>query len=501
MILLSLLLGLLSLLLSLLRSSGGSLLGTLSLDGDAGLVLALLLNELDEVLDGAGTLVGDGVLLVTGGEELDGREALDLIRDIVGSSVNLGNDNLVLELRVGVLGAEVVVLGGQSLAVTAPGGVELDEDILLVVEDNVIVVLGDNNGNGAVLGLGDGLRLDARLNLAGNKVLEELGDVVSGQLLLLVKGELLVLLDLLDGERGELVGLEVQVGGVSTEGLGVNDTNVDLALVLLSDGLERVGKLLALLSGLREDVTKGDTGGHVVSVGLGANLANQGSGSSLGELLDGVGVELLARVDSLALIEVLVENDGGGLDALSLGDGGVVDTTEEVAVAERLGNGCVGLVGGLVVSGNVGNEDDVVGGLEVLKGILGQDGDGGQGLLNHVGRDAGEGQKLALWIRFSADSARGGNLRSGLALASVGSDVLKATEDLEGRVTLNTVVLAEVSLLSAVNLGELDVLLLQGGSSLLVLGGEGLAVAAPGSEDWRRAKSAHGSIASSFFEL
>jgi hypothetical protein len=77
----------------------------------------------------------------------------------------------------------------------------------------------------------------------------------------------------------------------------------------------------------------------------------------------------------------------------------------------------------------------------------------------------------------------GDNLRSSLALASVGGDGLEAAEDLEGRVTLNAILLAEVGLLSAVNLGELDVLLLEGGGSLLVLGGEGLAVAAPGSED------------------
>lgn len=44
--------------------------------------------------------------------------------------------------------------------------------------------------------------------------------------------------------------------------------------------------------------------------------------------------------------------------------------------------------------------------------------------------------------------------------------------------------LAEVSLLDTVDLGELDALVLESRSSLLVLGGESLAVAAPGSEDW-----------------
>lgn len=83
------------------------------------------------------------------------------------------------------------------------------------------------------------------------------------------------------------------------------------------------------------------------------------------------------------------------------------------------------------------------------------------------------------------------NLRRSLALASVGSNVVEATEDLEGGVALNTVLLAEVGLLSAVDLGKLDVLLLQRGGSLLVLGGEGLAVAAPWGEDcWTEGSAA-----------
>jgi hypothetical protein len=43
--------------------------------------------------------------------------------------------------------------------------------------------------------------------------------------------------------------------------------------------------------------------------------------------------------------------------------------------------------------------------------------------------------------------------------------------------------LAEFGLFCAVDLGDLDVLLLEGGGSLLVLGGERLAVAAPRGED------------------
>lgn len=70
------------------------------------------------------------------------------------------------------------------------------------------------------------------------------------------------------------------------------------------------------------------------------------------------------------------------------------------------------------------------------------------------------------------------NLRSSFPLALVGADVVETTEDLEGGVTLNTVGLAEIGLLSAVDLDELDALLLQCSGSLLVLGGERLAVTA-----------------------
>lgn len=65
----------------------------------------------------------------------------------------------------------------------------------------------------------------------------------------------------------------------------------------------------------------------------------------------------------------------------------------------------------------------------------------------------------------------------------VGLDVLGAAEDLEGRVALDAEALAEVLLLGAVDLGERDVLVLERGGGLLVLGSERLAVAAPWCED------------------
>lgn len=73
------LLDLLSLLVTLdllLGGGGGSLLGALLLGGDGGLVLAVLGDELDEVLDSSRARVVNGGILGASGGRADGREAL-----------------------------------------------------------------------------------------------------------------------------------------------------------------------------------------------------------------------------------------------------------------------------------------------------------------------------------------------------------------------------------------------------------------------------------------
>lgn len=463
--------GLCGLLSALLAGLGGSLglLGELLsalLDGigglgedTGGLVGAVLLDELQQVLDGAGAGVVNGSVLLASGEELDGGEALDLIGNVVGGGVNLGDGHELGELRRGESLAKLLVLGSKSLAVTAPGSVELNENILLVVDDDLLVVLGDDGGDGAVVLLGNGLRLDGRLNLASEEVLDEGANLLSVDLVVLVVGELLVLVGALDSESGPLAGLQVEVAGVLTESTGVNGSEVDGTLVLDSKRLQLLSELLTLLGCLGEDVGEGNASGHVASVCLGANLADEGSGSNGSEGLDRLSIELLGE-DILAVVERLVEDETRLLNTLSLGESGIICGTKKVVVAEAAGDRVEGLVGGLVVGGEVSNEDDLVGGLELLECVLGDLGDGGQTLLGHV-RDQ----------------------RVGLALTAVGRDVVEATEDLQGGVALNAVLLAEIRLLCAINLDELDVLLLQCGGSGLVLGSERLAVTAPWCED------------------
>ena len=146
---------------------------------------------------------------------------------------------------------------------SAPWGVEFEEDVLLVVDDDVLVVLRHNNGHGTFLLLGDGLRFDAWLDFASHEVIDELANLLLAEVLdvsLFGERELLILLGVLDGERGPLADLEVEVASVLAEGLGVDGCEVDGALVLFSDGLEGFGERLALFGSLSEDVCERDAG-------------------------------------------------------------------------------------------------------------------------------------------------------------------------------------------------------------------------------------------------
>lgn len=78
------------------------------------LVFPVLLDEVCEILDGAGAGVGDWVVLAARGEELDGWEAGDLVGDVVGGGVDFGDGDLGGEGRgAGVHGGEFFVFGGQ----------------------------------------------------------------------------------------------------------------------------------------------------------------------------------------------------------------------------------------------------------------------------------------------------------------------------------------------------------------------------------------------------
>lgn len=227
--------------------------------GDVDVVGAIIPDEVGQVLDSPRARVFNRGVLSAGLEELDCREAGNLLWHIVHGCVDLGDRDLVAERLE--LGGQVVVLGRKSLAVTTPWRVELNQDILVVVHHDVLVVLGDHDRGRALLLLRDRLRLDGWLDLASHIFVNELANVLGRKLLLRALGrvrELLALLRVLNGKGGPVADLEVQVATVLAKGLGVDGREVDLALLLLSNGLESLRKLLALLRGLGEDVCERD---------------------------------------------------------------------------------------------------------------------------------------------------------------------------------------------------------------------------------------------------
>jgi hypothetical protein len=98
------------------RSDLGTLLGLLGAIGQAiGLVLAVLLDEGDQVLNGTGTGVLNRGVLGTSGVKLDSGEASDGIGHIVGSGVNLGDSDLLIQLGdIGVQRSKLLVLGSKT---------------------------------------------------------------------------------------------------------------------------------------------------------------------------------------------------------------------------------------------------------------------------------------------------------------------------------------------------------------------------------------------------
>jgi hypothetical protein len=112
---------------------------TLSGAGSSG----LLVNKLDEVSEIATTLITI-TLLVRLGEELQSGESRNVVLGgnvTVSISINLGNNDALLGLEDGT---ELVPNGSEGLAVSAPGSIELNKDILIGI-DNLIKVGGSQD--------------------------------------------------------------------------------------------------------------------------------------------------------------------------------------------------------------------------------------------------------------------------------------------------------------------------------------------------------------------
>lgn len=155
---------------------------------------------------------------------------------------------------------------------STPGSVELDEDILLVVDNNLLVVTTNDNGDRALLSLRNGLRLNAGIHFTVNDILNELANVLSVNLFGLIVRVLGILGSVLDSESREVLGLKVEVASVGAIEFSIKGNNVNGAAVLFSDGTEIGRELLPLLGGLSKDVSQGNAGLRKMDNQLGFSL-------------------------------------------------------------------------------------------------------------------------------------------------------------------------------------------------------------------------------------
>ena len=137
---------------------------------------------------------------------------------------------------------------------TAPWGVEFEKNIIIVVQNDFLVIVGYHDLDRALLLLRNRLRFDAGVNLALHKFLDESADLVVCDFLALVKGEFLVLDSLLDSKCGPFAIFEVEVTSVCAECLGINGGEAEDPLVLLCQWLEFNCQFSPLLWGFREYV-------------------------------------------------------------------------------------------------------------------------------------------------------------------------------------------------------------------------------------------------------
>jgi len=430
----------------------GSLLG----GGTSG---TLLLDEGSHVLDGTGTRVLD-LGVVSGGVKDEGGESLDLSGGVVGGGIDLGDDDVLVVLEKLT---ELLVLGGEGLAVAAPGGVELNEDILGGIEDDILEGLSDDDGDGSVVGLRDGLRLDVG-NEGSGLVSSEVGaEGLGGDLIGLVEDELLGLLTVLDddsgGGSGESERLSV-LGPLDSVKLDEGE----LGAVLLGERGDDVldhGGLLSVLK-VDEDPEEVESTVEVLGVVLGSDGSNKREGLGLdesGEVISEVVGERSVK-DDVTLIEIAKNKDSGDGDLVGGGGSSIsLDNSERVVVAESLGN--LGVGGEVLVVDKGNNLDRLVGGESLNSGGISELGHRGLRLLDH-----------------ELDDGIGLTGRVVLGVRTIGA------EELEGGESTDLVLVAEVAVLGTVNGSDnTGILSIEGKRSFVVLGGEGLAVSAPGGEE------------------
>ena len=244
---------------------------------------------------------GDSLNFVGGGIELSNHEVID------------GGDGI----------GELIPDGGELLAVSAPGGVELDKDILGGVVDDISEVLADEDGEVTLL-LGDGLGLEVGDKLASLELIN-------------------VGLESIDGDSGgitlidELLEVFTRVDKTDGGELGLLDTDE-----LGKSGLDALGD-----SGLDKENLTLEVGGSLLegSLGSGASLFGEEDKGSLLLTEDGLNGVLGEGHESRLGLGIQEGDDGADIALTGVGNGRLIEVADDSSTGE---GGTVGLSAGSV---------------------------------------------------------------------------------------------------------------------------------------------------------
>jgi len=436
------------------------------LDGGALVVNSVFLQELDETFFGSVTIVINGGVLLSLGIEFYGGETLDVKAfNFVGGGIHLGNDNTGVLVN---LTSEGRVDGGEGLAVTAPGSVVFNQDIIIAVDDDFLEVLSDEDLNVFFMGVGGDIsRLEEGLELVVNEIVVESLEVVDGDFVFEEEFKV-VLAGLDESESGGLVLGNTDVFSQSgAEGvIESSDSQGDLTLQEFRSTSEGSFSLFTSFISTSDEEEGVETFAKDLLSGLLFEGKDGGESVVVDEVLDGGGISS-SGVDVLSFIELLEDDNLVTISFVVLSDG-VFSGVGEGEVIE-VGSGIKeSLVEFRTFSTEVEDHNFVV--VDELLGIL-----------NAVSGD-GDGTSLLLQ---PLDDFRGSSTTF-IGDGSAGT----LDEELEGGEAFDFVSGSEVLFNGTIDLGESDVG--EGAGELLgssgVFGSELLAMSTPGSVEFGQNK-------------
>jgi len=172
--------------------------------------------------------------LVRCGVEDERRETRDVGRCVVRRRIDLGDHDTG---RASEVLAQLLVLGRQRFAVTAPRCIEFHEHILAGVQDDAIEAGADHHLDGPTVVLGLRLRFDIGHQTTRQVILHPLADGVSRRRLLFREEVILLARAILNAQTGRLAA-QTKVLGVVDISDTVEFDEAQLSLVILGDRRE-----------------------------------------------------------------------------------------------------------------------------------------------------------------------------------------------------------------------------------------------------------------------